>query len=145
MSYNIESKFLILKGANFVMMRNYRYGSNTGIMQKNFNEKFFLNIEQITCQNDDFMKNVKTLGNLQIAVMSNNENESTGIQFYNGDSILKIEKGIGKIFIGKGKGRMMFNKIVKSGGMILIPVGMCYSILNIGKSCIKLFAVMHKL
>ena len=101
-----------------------------------------INIHKETCANNNFRKEIWTGEYLQITVMSIPAGGEIGLEIHEGlDQFLRIEYGVGSVFMGKTKKCVKFMGNVNSDYAIAIPAGTWHNLVNNGNCPLKLYSI----
>ena len=97
---------------------------------------FVAPIEKLTKDNDDFRRVLFTSGKMQLVLMTLKPGEAIGSAQHSAhDQFFRIEKGKGRIKIGKAK------VLVSAGDAILVPAGLSHNLTNTGKKRLCLYTI----
>ncbi len=126
------------------MRNNYRSNRNGQFLITNDygNDPFAVNLEKVTEQNKNFRSTLWTGTYMQLTIMSIDPSSCIGLEIHNDtDQFLKIESGIGQVFMGKTKENLTFRQTVKEGFAVFVPSGTWHNIVNSGKIPLKLYSI----
>lgn len=115
---------------------NYNQNSDLG------NALTTINIHKEVCCNSYFRKAIWTGDHLQVTVMSIPAGGEIGLECHdNLDQFIRVEYGIGSVYMGKTKQDMRFIGDANPDYAILIPAGTWHNILN-NQSCpLKVYSI----
>lgn len=129
------------------MRNNYRNNRvnriNQFIITNDYgNDPFVVNIEKATEQNNNFRTTLWTGTYMQTTLMSIEPGSSIGLEIHpDTDQFLKIESGMGQVFMGKARENLNFRQNIREGFAIFVPAGTWHNVVNTGKLPIKLYSV----
>lgn len=129
------------------MRNNYRNNrinrTNQFIITNDYgNDPFVVNIEKATEQNNNFRTTLWTGTYMQTTLMSIEPGSSIGLEIHpDTDQFLKIESGMGQVFMGKARENLNFRQNIREGFAIFVPAGTWHNVVNTGKSPLKLYSV----
>ena len=129
------------------MRNNYRNNRvnriNQFIITNDYgNDPFVVNIEKATEQNNNFRTTLWTGTYMQTTLMSIEPGSSIGLEIHpDTDQFLKIESGMGQVFMGKARENLNFRQNIREGFAIFVPAGTWHNVVNTGKSPLKLYSV----
>lgn len=129
------------------MRNNYRNNrvnrTNQFIITNDYgNDPFVVNIEKATEQNNNFRTTLWTGTYMQTTLMSIEPGSSIGLEIHpDTDQLLKIESGMGQVFMGKARENLNFRQNIREGFAIFVPAGTWHNVVNTGKSPLKLYSV----
>ena len=129
------------------MRNNYRNNrinrTNQFIITNDYgNDPFVVNIEKETEQNNNFRTTLWTGTYMQTTLMSIEPGSSIGLEIHpDTDQFLKIESGMGQVFMGKARENLNFRQNIREGFAIFVPAGTWHNVVNTGKLPIKLYSV----
>lgn len=129
------------------MRNNYRNNRvnriNQFIITNDYgNDPFVANIEKATEQNNNFRTTLWTGTYMQTTLMSIEPGSSIGLEIHpDTDQFLKIESGMGQVFMGKARENLNFRQNIREGFAIFVPAGTWHNVVNTGKLPIKLYSV----
>lgn len=93
-------------------------------------------IERLTKANKDFRRVLYTAAQMQLVLMALKPGEETGSEIHaTHDQFFRIEKGKGRIRIGKAKNK------VASGDAFVVPAGVRHNLTNTGKKRLRLYTI----
>lgn len=97
---------------------------------------FVAPIKKLAKDNDDFRRVLFTSDKMQLVLMALNPGESIGSELHSiHDQFIRIEKGKGRIKIGKAK------IMVSAGDAIVVPAGLRHNLTNIGEKRLCLYTI----
>ncbi len=126
------------------MRNNYRNNrmNQFSITNDYGNDPFVVNIEKVTEQNKNFRTTLWTGTYMQLTLMSIEPSTSIGLEIHpETDQFLRIESGMGQVFMGKSKENLNFRQNVKNGFAIFVPAGTWHNVVNVGKTPLKLYSI----
>lgn len=93
-------------------------------------------IKKLAKNNDDFRRVLFTSGKMQLVLMALKPGEAIGSEVHSThDQFFRIEKGKGRIKIGKTK------IMVGAGDAIVVPAGLRHNLTNTGKKRLCLYTI----
>jgi len=105
-------------------------------------QPWVFDIEKLTLSNNDFRAARWTGKHLQMTIMSIKPGEEIGLEAHpENDQFLRIEKGKGKVLMGKSRENLSYEKEVSDDWAIFIPAGYWHNLINTGKTDIKLYSI----
>ena len=129
------------------MRNNYRNNrinrTNQFIITNDYgNDPFVVNIEKATEQNNNFRTTLWTGTYMQTTLMSIEPGSSIGLEIHpDTDQFLKIESGMGQVFMGKARENLNFRQNIREGFAIFVPAGTWHNVVNTVKLPLKLYSV----
>jgi len=96
---------------------------------------FHLNLEEATCTNTFFRKELYTTERTQIVVMSVEPGDDIGLETHELDQVLYFVSGKGEYSVGDDRGQM------RPGDVVVVPAHTQHNFLNTGNEPLKLFTV----
>lgn len=100
------------------------------------------NLRCNTMQNNNFRTAIWTGANLQLTLMTINQNSEIGLERHpNLDQFLYVESGSGLAMMGKCKCDLDYQCKVTSGSAIFIPANTWHNLINTGCRPLKLFSI----
>ena len=101
-----------------------------------------INIHKEVCCNNYFRKAIWTGEHLQVTVMSIPAGGEIGLERHdNLDQFIRVEYGVGSVYMGKTKQDMQFIGNANSDYAILIPAGTWHNIINEQKQPLKVYSI----
>jgi len=101
-----------------------------------------INIHKEVCCNNYFRKEIWTGEHLQVTVMSIPAGSEIGLEKHdNLDQFIRVEYGVGAVYMGKTKQDMRFIGNVNSDYSILIPAGTWHNVINIQNQPLKVYSI----
>lgn len=105
-------------------------------------EPAIINIEKETKINNFFRRAIWTGEHLQVTVMSIPAGGEIGLEIHEDtDQFLRIEFGVGSVYMGKTKKDIKFIGDANSECAILIPAGTWHNVINTQKVPLKLYSI----
>ncbi|MNK53521.1 Cupin domain protein [compost metagenome] len=96
---------------------------------------FHLNLEEATCANTFFRKELYTTERTQIVVMSVEPGDDIGLETHDLDQVLYFVSGKGEYSVGDDRGQ------IRPGDVVVVPAHTQHNFLNTGNEPLKLFTV----
>ena len=107
-------------------------------------EPFVDDLEDMTEFNDKYRDVIWTGEDFQLALMSIEPNQETGIEVHHEvEQFIRFEAGEGKIQIGKGKEELV-TKNIEDDFFVIIPKGYYHNIISTGDEPLKLYTIYSK-
>ena len=101
-----------------------------------------INIDKETKMNNFYRKAIWTGEHLQVTVMSIPPGGEIGLEIHEDtDQFLRIEFGVGSVYMGKTKQDIKFIGDANSECAILVPAGTWHNVLNTQKVPLKLYSI----
>ena len=101
-----------------------------------------INIHKDVCSNNYFRKEIWTGEHLQITVMSIPVGGEIGLEMHdNLDQFIRVEYGMGSVYMGKSKQDVKFVGCVNPDYAILIPAGTWHNIINSQSVPLKVYSI----
>ena len=101
-----------------------------------------VDIEDLTKDNEHFRQAHWTGENLQMTVMSLKPGEEIGLETHTElDQFIRIEEGQGRVFMGKEKDQLDFEREVSDDWALFIPAGYWHNVMNTGDEDLKLYTI----
>lgn len=101
-----------------------------------------INIDKETKMNNFFRRAIWTGTHLQVTVMSIPPGGEVGLEIHEDtDQFLRVEFGVGSVYMGKTKQDVKFIGDANSECAILIPAGTWHNVLNTQKVPLKLYSI----
>lgn len=101
-----------------------------------------INIHKEVCKNNFFRKVIWTGEHLQVTVMSIPAGGEIGLEKHdNLDQFIRVEYGIGSVYMGKTKQEMKFYGCADPDFAIVVPAGTWHNILNEQKVPLKVYSI----
>lgn len=105
-------------------------------------EPFTVDIEQMTCHNQNFRTALWTGNHLQLTLMSIPVGGEIGLEIHEDtDQFLRLESGSGLVKMGPGKEKLNFQKRIGTGDAVLVPAGTWHNIMNTGCCPLKIYSI----
>lgn len=105
-------------------------------------EPYVVNINRETVKNPYFRRALWTGEHLQLTLMSIPVGGEIGLESHpNLDQFLMIEKGFGRVMMGKSKNMLNYQKNVSEDYAVFIPAGTWHNLINTGNRPVKLFSI----
>lgn len=105
-------------------------------------EPLFINIEEVTKQNNTFRTALWTGKHLQVTLMSINVGEDIGLEVHpNLDQFIRIEEGQGLAVMGDSKDNLNIQQNVYDDFVIIVPAGKWHNLINTGYKPLKLYSI----
>ena len=105
-------------------------------------EPAIINIEKETKMNNFFRRTIWTGKHLQVTVMSIPAGGEIGLEIHEDtDQFLRVEFGVGSVYMGKTKKDVKFIGDANSECSILIPAGTWHNVINTQKVPLKLYSI----
>lgn len=106
------------------------------------NKPTIINIHKEVCSNNYFRKAIWTGEFLQVTVMSIPAGGEIGLELHdNIDQFIRVEYGVGSIYMGKTKQEVKFVGSANSEDAIVIPAGTWHNIINNQSTPLKVYSV----
>ena len=106
------------------------------------NQAVLINIHKQTLANQNFRKAIWTGDYLQVTVMSIPAGGEIGVEIHDDvDQLIRVEYGVGSVYMGKTKQDIKFVGNVNSNYAILIPAGTLHNIINHQNVPLKIYSV----
>lgn len=106
------------------------------------NSPALINIHKETLKNNFFRKSMWTGEHLQVTVMSIPAGGEIGLEIHeNVDQFIRVEYGIGSVYMGKTKQSITFLGNANEEYSILIPAGTWHNIINEQKVPLKVYSI----
>ena len=101
-----------------------------------------LNVSKIACSNPYFRKEMITGEYMQMTVMSIPSGGEVGLEIHNSlDQLLKVERGVGQVYMGKTKKEVKFVGCANADCVIFIPANTWHNVLNEQNCPLKMFSI----
>ena len=101
-----------------------------------------LNVNKLACLNNYFRREILTLQNLQITVMSIPSGGEIGLEIHNDlDQLLFVEYGLASVYTGKTKNSVEFKGCANDNCVIVIPACTYHNVINEQHYPLKLVSV----
>ncbi len=98
------------------------------------------NIGEMTINNNNFRKVINTTLHQQLVLMSLKPKEEIGSEVHKKvDQFIRIEKGTAVAILGKDENQKKY--LLKKEHFITIPAGTYHTIINVGRSELKLYSI----
>ncbi len=106
------------------------------------NQPAIINIHKETCKNSYFRKAIWTGEHLQVTVMSIPAGGEIGLEMHDDvDQFIRVEYGVGSVYMGKTKQDVKFFGNANNNYAILIPAGTWHNILNEQNIPLKVYSI----
>ena len=106
------------------------------------NSPAVINIHKETLSNNYFRKAIWTGDHLQVTVMSIPAGGEIGLEIHEDtDQFIRVEYGIGSVYMGKTKQDMKFYGNANSNYAIFVPAGTWHNILNEQNIPLKVYSI----
>ena len=106
------------------------------------NNPAIINIHKEVCCNNYFRKSIWTGDYLQVTVMSIPSGGEIGLERHDDlDQLIRVEYGVGSVYMGESKQDIKFVGDANSDYAILIPAGTWHNIINNQKGPLKVYSV----
>ena len=106
------------------------------------NPASLINIHNETCTNTYFRKEIWTGEHLQVTVMSIPAGGEIGLEMHdNLDQFIRVEYGIGTVYMGKNKQSVKLAGCANPDYAILIPAGTWHNIINNQNVPLKVYSI----
>jgi len=101
-----------------------------------------INISQITAANPYYRQEIWTADHMQLTVMSIPAGGEVGLELHETfDQFLRIERGIGTVYMGETKQAVKFVGYANADSAILIPAGTWHNVINDQARPLKLYSL----
>lgn len=105
-------------------------------------EKYIVNIEDYTKENENYRTTIWTGEKLQVTLMSIQPGDDIGLEVHKGiDQFLRIEEGIGLCQMGDAEDNLSFEQEVTDDDVILIPANTWHNVTNTGDQPLKIYSI----
>lgn len=105
-------------------------------------EKYVVDIENYTKENENFRTTIWTGEKLQVTVMTIQPGDDIGLEVHKGiDQFLRIEAGKGLCQMGDTKEALTFEQEVSSDDAIFVPADTWHNVTNTGDEPLKLYTI----
>ena len=105
-------------------------------------EPAIVNIDKETKMNNYFRKSIWTGEHLQVTVMSIPAGGEIGLEIHEDtDQFLRVEFGVGSVYMGKTKQEVKFLGDAGGDCAILIPAGTWHNVINMQRVPLKLYSI----
>lgn len=105
-------------------------------------EKYVVDIENYTKENENFRTTIWTGEKLQVTVMKIQPGDDIGLEVHEGiDQFLRIEQGKGLCQMGDSKEDLTFEQEVSSDDAIFVPADTWHNVTNTGDEPLKLYTI----
>ena len=106
------------------------------------NQAVLINIHKQTLANQNFRKAIWTGDYLQVTVMSIPAGGEIGVEIHDDvDQLIRVEYGVGSVYMGKTKQDIKFVGNANSNYAILIPAGTLHNLINHQNVPLKIYSV----
>ena len=131
----VPSSFSVLRENNKI-----KINIPTKLNEDSGAKPYVVDLEDLTTNNENFRTTEWTGNNLQMTLMSI-DNE-IGLEVHeSGDQFIRVEEGEGKVMMGKSKDNLDFESDIEDDSAIFIPQGYYHNIINTGDTPLKLYAI----
>ena len=101
-----------------------------------------INIHKEVCKNTYFRQSIWTGNYLQVTVMSIQPGGEIGLEMHEDtDQFIRVEYGIGSVYMGKTKQDVKFMGDANSNYAVLIPAGTWHNIINEQNVPLKVYSI----
>lgn len=105
-------------------------------------EKYIVNIEDYTKENENYRTTIWTGEKLQVTLMSIQPGDDIGLEVHKGiDQFLRIEEGKGLCQMGDAKDNLSFEQEVTDDDVILVPANTWHNVTNTGDQPLKIYSI----
>ncbi|EGJ26932.1 cupin domain-containing protein [Streptococcus porcinus] len=105
-------------------------------------EKYIVNIEDYTKENENYRTTIWTGEKLQVTLMAIQPGDDIGLEVHKGiDQFLRIEEGKGLCQMGDAKDNLTFKQEVSDDDVILVPADTWHNVTNIGDEPLKIYSI----
>ncbi|MGK0718862.1 cupin domain-containing protein [Streptococcus uberis] len=105
-------------------------------------EKYIVNIEDYTKENENYRTTIWTGEKLQVTLMSIQPGDDIGLEVHKGiDQFLRIEEGIGLCQMGDAEDNLSFEQEVTDDDVILVPANTWHNVTNTGDQPLKIYSI----
>ncbi|MGT2752344.1 cupin domain-containing protein [Streptococcus porcinus] len=105
-------------------------------------EKYIVNIEDYTKENENYRTTIWTGEKLQVTLMAIQPGDDIGLEVHKGiDQFLRIEEGKGLCQMGDAKDNLTFEQEVSDDDVILVPADTWHNVTNIGDEPLKIYSI----
>lgn len=105
-------------------------------------EKYIVNIEDYTKENENYRTTIWTGEKLQVTLMSIQPGDDIGLEVHKGiDQFLRIEEGIGLCQMGDAEDNLSFEQEVTDDDVILVPANTWHNVTNTGNQPLKIYSI----
>ena len=105
-------------------------------------EKFIVNIEDYTKENENYRTTIWTGEKLQVTLMAIEPGDDIGLEVHMGiDQFLRIEEGKGLCQMGDAEDNLTFEQEVSDDDVILVPADTWHNVTNIGDKPLKIYSI----
>lgn len=105
-------------------------------------ERFVVDIEDYTKQNENYRTTIWTGEKLQVTLMSIEPGDDIGLEIHHGiDQFLRIESGKGLCQMGDAEDHLDFEQVVEGDDAILVPADTWHNVQNIGDTPLKIYSI----
>ena len=106
------------------------------------NAPFVIDIDNVAVGNENFRLALWTGSNLQLTLMSIEPGDDVGLEIHEiEDQFFRVEKGRGRVLMGKTQDNLDFERYIFDDSIICIPAGTWHNIINTGKKPLKLYSI----
>ena len=101
-----------------------------------------INVAKITCANPYYRQEIWTGEHLQLTVMSIPAGGEIGLELHEDvDQFLRIERGVGSVYMGKTKADVCFVGYANADCAVAIPAGTWHNVINEQNHPLKLYSI----
>lgn len=105
-------------------------------------EKYIVNIDDYTKENENYRTTIWTGEKLQVTLMSIQPGDDIGLEVHKGiDQFLRIEEGKGLCQMGDAKDNLSFEQEVTDDDVILVPANTWHNVTNTGDQPLKIYSI----
>ncbi|GAB6637279.1 hypothetical protein BOVMAS10_05300 [Streptococcus uberis] len=105
-------------------------------------EKYIVNIEDYTKENENYRTTIWTGEKLQVTLMSIQPGDDIGLEVHKGiDQFLRIEEGNGLCQMGDAEDNLSFEQEVTDDDVILVPANTWHNVTNTGNQPLKIYSI----
>lgn len=105
-------------------------------------EKYIVNIEDYTKENENYRTTIWTGEKLQVTLMSIQPGDDIGLEVHKGiDQFLRIEEGTGLCQMGDAEDNLSFEQEVTDDDVILVPANTWHNVTNTGDQPLKIYSI----
>ncbi|PZO94824.1 MAG: cupin domain-containing protein [Streptococcus pyogenes] len=105
-------------------------------------EKYIVNIEDYTKENENYRTTIWTGEKLQVTLMTIQPGDDIGLEVHNGiDQFLRVEEGEGLCQMGDAKDNLTFEQKVTDDDVILVPTDTWHNVTNTSDKPLKIYSI----
>ncbi|WP_159545545.1 cupin domain-containing protein [Streptococcus halichoeri] len=105
-------------------------------------EKYIVNIEDYTKENENYRTTIWTGEKLQVTLMTIQPGDDIGLEVHNGiDQFLRVEEGEGLCQMGDAKDNLTFEQKVTDDDVILVPADTWHNVTNTSDKPLKIYSI----